>query len=388
MLSDLKIKQAKPTEKRYVILDADGLYIEVMPSGSKYWRYRYKRDGKEHKVSLGEYPLFSLKEAREKRDAVKKRIAEGKPIKDAPKAAITSFASVALEWVTKHEERSKSAKEKSNVRARLNNHIIPFIGEKDIATLEPLDILPLMQRLEALGTIETAHRVQQLCSQIFRYAVVTGRAKRDPTADLRGAIMPVPKRHHAAVTEPKQVGQLMRAIDAYPGITVRYAMQLTALTFVRSAELRHVEWGEVDLEKAEWRIPAEKMKMKRTHIVPLSTQAIAIFEKLKLITGHEKYVFMSLRSSDGTRPLSDAAILVALRRIGYSKDEMTTHGFRTMASTLLNELGWNRDAIERQLAHSDRDAVRAAYNYADYLIERRKMMQAWADYLDELRAAQ
>ena len=167
----------------------------------------------------------------------------------------------------------------------------------------------------------------------------------------------------------------MRAIDAYPGITVRYAMQLTALTFVRSAELRHVEWGEVDLEKAEWRIPAEKMKMKRTHIVPLSTQAIAIFEKLKLITGHEKYVFMSLRSSDGTRPLSDAAILVALRRIGYSKDEMTTHGFRTMAST------------ERQLAHSDRDAVRAAYNYADYLIERRKMMQAWADYLDELRAA-
>lgn len=179
----------------------------------------------------------------------------------------------------------------------------------------------------------------------------------------------------------------MRAIDAYPGITVRYAMQLTALTFVRSAELRHVEWGEVDLEKAEWRIPAEKMKMKRTHIVPLSTQAIAIFEKLKLITGHEKYVFMSLRSSDGTRPLSDAAILVALRRIGYSKDEMTTHGFRTMASTLLNELGWNRDAIERQLAHSDRDAVRAAYNYADYLIERRKMMQAWADYLDELRAA-
>ena len=176
--------------------------------------------------------------------------------------------------------------------------------------------------------------------------------------------------------------------NAYPGITVRYAMQLTALTFVRSAELRHVEWEEVDLEKAEWRIPAEKMKMKRTHIVPLSTQAIAIFEKLKLITGHEKYVFMSLRSSDGTRPLSDAAILVALRRIGYSKDEMTTHGFRTMASTLLNELGWNRDAIERQLAHSDRDAVRAAYNYADYLIERRKMMQAWADYLDELRAAQ
>lgn len=240
-----------------------------------------------------------------------------------------------------------------------------------------------MRRIESRGVLETAHRVLQQCGQVFRYAVATGRAERDPSTDLKGALPPVKVKHHASIVEPKLIGELLRAISRYSGSFITAsALRFAPLVFARPGELRRAEWTEFDLDKAEWRIPASKMKMASTHIVPLSKQAMAIVEALKPVTGSGKYLFPSIRTA--TRPMSENTINAALRRLGYSGDEMTGHGFRSMASTLLNEQGWNRDAIERQLAHSERDGVRAAYNYAEYLPERREMMQAWADYLDEL----
>ncbi|MGH6885504.1 MAG: tyrosine-type recombinase/integrase, partial [Geminicoccales bacterium] len=242
----------------------------------------------------------------------------------------------------------------------------------------------VLRRIEARGAIDTAHRVLQNCGQVFRFAVATGRAVRDPAADLRGALVTVRGSHFASITEPKAIGALLRAIGGYQGThIVRCALRLAPLTFVRPGELRAAEWPEFDLDAAEWRIPAERMKMRAIHLVPLSAQAVGILRELRPLTGTGRYVFPGERTP--TRPMSENTVNAALRRLGYSKDEMTGHGFRSMASTLLNEQGWHRDAIERQLAHGERDAVRAAYNYAEHLPERRRMMQAWADYLDGLK---
>jgi integrase len=239
--------------------------------------------------------------------------------------------------------------------------------------------------VESRGAIETAHRTKQNCSQVFRYAVATGRADRDPTIELRGALAPTSERHHASITDPKGIGALLRAIDGYEGsLVTKCALRLAPLTFVRPGELRRAEWTEFNLGKAEWRIPAERMKMREQHIVPLSTQAIAVLEELQPLTGRATYVFPGARTNG--RPMSENTVNAALRRLGYGKDEMTGHGFRSMASTHLNEQGWHRDAIERQLAHAERDDVRAAYNFAEHLPERRRMMQAWADYLEALKA--
>ncbi len=255
-----------------------------------------------------------------------------------------------------------------------------------VAEVTAPELLSALHRVEKRGAIETAHRILQICSQVFRYAIATGRAERNVSVDLIGALAPVKKRHHASITDPVEVGKLLRIIDGYEGFFVtKCALQLAPLFFVRPGELRHAEWSEFDFEKAEWRIPAEKMKMREQHIVPLSTQAITILQELKALTGDGKYVFPSIRSSK--RPMSENTVLGALRRLGYTADEMTGHGFRSLASTLLNENSWNRDAIERQLAHAERNNIRAAYNYAEYLPERRKMMQWWADYLDELKNA-
>jgi integrase len=241
----------------------------------------------------------------------------------------------------------------------------------------------VLRRIENRGAIETAHRIHQICGQVFRYAIATGKAERDVSSDLRGALPPTRKRHHATIVEPKKIAELLKAIQSYEGYFVtKCALQLAPLFFVRPGELRKAEWSEFNFETAEWRIPAEKMKMRATHIVPLSAQAILILRELETLTGNSQYVFPSIRTL--RRPMSDNTVLGALRRLGYSKDEMTGHGFRSMASTLLNEQGWNRDAIERQLAHAERNNIRAAYNYAEYLPERRKMMQHWADYLDTL----
>jgi len=272
----------------------------------------------------------------------------------------------------------------SKITARLEKDVYPYIGNRPVNEVRAPELLSVLRRVENRGAIETAHRIRQHCGQVFRYAVATGRAERDPSQDLRGALQPSKTVHHASITEPKKVGGLMRAIDSYEGYQVsRCALQLAPLLFVRPGELRQAEWTEFDLDNAEWRIPADKMKMKQPHIVPLSTQAITILKDIHPLTGSGRYVFPSVRTRK--RPMSENTVTGALRRLGYQSGEMTGHGFRSMASTLLNEQGWNRDAIERQLAHAERDEVRAAYNYAEHLPERKRMMQAWADYLDGLK---
>jgi integrase len=259
--------------------------------------------------------------------------------------------------------------------------VFPWLGKRHINEITAPELLTVLRRVENRGALETAHRINQICGQVFRYAIATGRAERDISADLKGALPPTRVKHHASITEPKQVGELMRAINSYSGsFTTAIALKLSAILFVRPGELRQAEWSEIDFENKEWRIPAEKMKMRELHIVPLCKQAISLLEELRPLTGRAKYLFPSVRTD--TRPMSNNTINASLRRLGYTKEQMTAHGFRSMASTILNEQGWNRDAIERQLAHSEKDGVRAAYNYAQYLPERKKMMQAWADYLD------
>lgn len=395
-LTDIKIKNAKPgikpdgstTTKSYRITDERGLYLEVSPSGGKYWRFKYRINGKEKRLSLGVYPDVSLKLARERRDNSRKQVAEGidpsetRKAEKIAQAGLESFEFVAREWHGKHK-RNWSNSHSDRTLTRLENDVFPWLGKENIADITPPKLLQVLRRVENRGALETAHRIHQICGQIFRYAVATGRAERDSAADLKGALPPAKPKHHASITEPKKIAELMRSIRGYSGSFVTAcALKIAPLLFVRPGELRHAEWTEFDLGNAEWRIPAEKMKMRTLHIVPLSTQALMILEELKPLTGTGKYLFPSTRTR--SRPMSENTVNAALRRLGYKKDEMTGHGFRSMASTLLNEQGWNKDAIERQLAHSERDGVRAAYNYAEYLPERKRMMQSWADYLDGL----
>lgn len=390
-LTNVACKNAKPRPKPYKLMDERGLYLEVATSGSKWWRFKFSFADKENRISLGVYPDVSLAEARERRDAARKLLANGvnpslhRKLEKARNiaAAANTFEAVAREWFAKHSPRW-AATHSDKLQRRLERDIFPWIGQRPIGEIEPPELLAVLRRIEARGTTDTAHRAHQNCGQVFRYAVATGRALRDPTADLRGALAPVVKNHYPSVKRPAEVGALMRAVDGYHGTTeVRTALLLGALTFVRPGELRHAEWAEFDLSAAEWRIPAEKMKAGVPHIVPLSRQSLAALRDLHPLTGRDRYLFPSERTRN--RPMSENTVNAALRRMGYAKDQMTGHGFRSIASTLLNEQGWNRDAIERQLAHGERDDVRAAYNYAEYLPERRKMMQAWADYLDALK---
>jgi len=393
-LNDIACKQAKPREKAYKLADAKGLYLEVAPSGGKWWRLKYRIGGKEKRISLGVYPEVSLKEAREKCDVARKQIASGIDPSDQRKAAklagaedaANSFEVVAREWFAKYSP-SWVASHSTKIIRRLEKDIFPWIGNRPISTVTAPDLLAALRRIESRGAIETAHRAQQNCGQIFRYAIATGRAERDPAADLRGALAPVKEKHHASITDPKAIGELLRAISGYQGSFITMcALRLAPLFFVRPGELRKAEWAEFNLDGAEWRIPAERMKMREQHIVPLSSQALAILKELQPITGKGRYVFPGARTNG--RPMSENTVNAALRRLGYASDEMTGHGFRSMASTLLNEQGWHRDAIERQLAHAERNAVRAGYNYAEHLPERRRMMQAWADYLDAITVSE
>lgn len=395
-LSDIKARNAKPcikpdgthTNKRYRITDEKGLYLEVAPSGGKWWRFKYRFEGKEKRLSLGVYPDISLKEARQKRDEFRKQVANGIDPSDTRKtekiteAGLESFEYVAREW---HNKFSNNWTEGHAARTltRIENDVFPWLGKRNINEIVAPELLTVLRRVENRGALETAHRINQICGQVFRYAIATGKAERDISADLKGALPPTRVKHHASITEPKQVGELMRAINSYSGAFITaIALKLSPLLFVRPGELRQAEWSEIDFENGEWRIPAEKMKMRELHIVPLSKQVILLLNELKPLTGNGKYLFPSIRTI--TRPMSNNTINAALRRLGYTKEQMTAHGFRSMASTILNEQGWNRDAIERQLAHSEKDGVRAAYNYAQYLPERKKMMQAWADYLEGL----
>jgi len=397
-LSDTRIRSLKAcikpdgttTSKAYKVADEKGLYLEVTPKGSKLWRFKYRIGGKEKLLSVGIYPDVGLKEARAKRDELRKQVAGGIDPSDLRKAdkivqgGMDSFEFVAREWHSKHKI-NWSESHASRSLTRLQNDVFPWLGKKNIGDIKAPELLQVLRRVEGRGALETSHRIHQICGQIFRYAVATGRAERDPAADLKGALPPAKPKHHPSIAEPAKVGQLMRAIQGYSGTFVTAcALKLAPLLFVRPGELRQAEWEEFDLDNAEWRIPANKMKMRVLHIVPLSKQAIKILQDLEPLTGSGHYLFPSNRTK--TRPMSENTVNGALRRLGYTKEEMTGHGFRSMASTILNEQGWNRDAIERQLAHSERDGVRAAYNYAEYLPERKRMMQSWADYLDGLAA--
>jgi integrase len=390
-LTDLEVKRVRATDKPRKLSDGGGLFLLVQSNGAKYWRLAYRFAGKQRTLALGVYPDVSLLEARERRDAARKLLANGVnpgDVKKAQKAAVValtenSFEIVAREWFVRHAP-NWAGTHSSKVIRRLEVDAFPWIGARPIGEITAPELLAMLRRVESRGALDTAHRVHQNCGQVFRYAIATGRAQRDPSADLRGALPPVSRKHYPTITDPKAIGELIRAIDGYIGTySTRYALRLAPMLFVRPSELRKAEWCEFNLGKAEWRIPASRMKMKAPHIVPLSTQAVAILSELHCMSGTDKYVFPSPRTAK--KPMSDNTINAALHRLGY-KGEFVGHGFRHMASTLLNEQGWNRDAIERQLAHAERDGVRAAYNYAEYLPERKRMMQAWADYLGGLAA--
>lgn len=390
-LTDTMVRNAKPGQKAIRLKDDRGLYLEVTPAGGKLWRLRYWLNSRENRISLGTYPDVSLKDARERRDEARKLIANGidpsearKEVKAVAAADAETFELVGREW---HEKFKCSLTDRSaaEILHRLERDVFPWVGSRPMKDVTAPELLTVVRRIESRGAPETARRCLQYLGRIGRYAVATGRAERDAAADLRGSLPPANKKHFSTLTDPKAIAGLLRAIDNYQGsLVVLCALRLASLVFVRPGELRKAEWSEIDLDKAEWRIPAERMKMKEQHIVPLSRQAVAILRELHPLTGAGHYVFPSLRS--GARPMSENTVNAALRRMGYAKEEMTGHGFRSMASTLLNEMGWNRDAIERQLAHGERNAIRASYNFAEYLPERCKMMQSWADYLDKLKA--
>jgi integrase len=384
-LTVTQINTAKPGR----LSDEKGLYLLVKKKGSGWWRFDYRISGKRKTLSMGTYPDVTLKMARDRRDDARRMIADKidpGEVRQAEKEAQTgknSFESVAREWYAKQKNTWVTSHGDRIIR-RLERDIFPWLGKESIGDIKPGLVLKALQRIENRGAIETAHRALQNCSQVFRYAVATQRAESDPCRDLKGALAPAKERHHPSITDPKKIGPLLNAIDGYEGSFItRCALQLAPLAFVRPGELRHAEWDEFDLKEKEWRIPAEKMKARRPHIVPLSKQAIAILKELQPLTGRGKYLFPSTRSP--ARPMSENTVNAALRRLGYTKEEMTGHGFRSMASTLLNEQGYKFDVIERQLAHVEGNSVRAAYNYAEYLPERKKMMQKWADYLGGLK---
>lgn len=390
-LTDRTVYNFKAKPNAYKVFDGGGLYIHVKPNNTKIWRMAYRFQNKQNTLTFGPYPIVSLKIAREKRDEAKALLLEGidpaakkHEEKVAEKEAINNtFEKVARRW---HADSSIGQDEKtSKVKLlRLTRNIFQSVGAKPINEVTAHDLRETIRPIVENGKLDYAHRLLQYCGQVFRYAITNGFAEHNVTAELKGAF-PSPKvQHRATITDPKKIGPLLRALDGYDGyIPVKYALKLAPLVFLRPGELRGAAWEEFDFNKAEWRIPAGRMKMQEQHIVPLSLQVIEIIKELQQITGHGKLLFPGVRTSD--RPISDGTLNAALRRLGYTKDEICAHGFRSMASTLLNELGWNPDAVERQLAHGERNKVRASYNFAEYLPERHRMMQAWSDYLDELK---
>lgn len=394
MLTDPAVRTAKPADKPRKMADEKGLFLLVAPSGGKWWRLKYRFGGKEKLLALGVYPDVSLKDARERREEARKLLANGADpgeVKQAAKSkrrevAANSFEAIGREWYAKTAP-TMAESTKAKLLRRLEVDVFPVIGSRPISELAAPDLLAVIRRIESRGALDIAKRMHNACGRIFRYAVGHGLCTRDPSRDLeiKDILPPADVRHHASVKDPQSIGELLRAIDGFTGAYVtRCALRLAPLVFVRPGELRHAEWTEFDFDKAEWRIPAGKMKMKEQHIVPLSAQAIAILQETKPLTGHGRYVFPSERG--GARPMSENTINGALRRLGYTNDEMTGHGFRSMASTMLHELQYTHAVIERQLAHGERNKVSASYNFAEHLPERRKMMQEWSDYLDKLKA--
>lgn len=389
-LSDVQIRNAKPAEKPLRFFDGGGMYLEVSPTGGKLWRLKYRFEGKEKRLSFGAYPAVGLREARDKREDARKQLAQGidpAAQKKAMKAAkaernANSFEMIGREWFDKFKP-TRTAGHTSKIIARLERDIFPWLGGKPIATITAPDVLAVLRRIESRGAIETAHRAKGDISQIMRFAIATGRAERDPCPDLKGALTPSIPKHFAAILEPKEVAAFLRTMDGYTGtLVVRIALKLAPLLFCRPGELRHMKWSEVDLEMAEWRYTTSKTKT--DHLVPLACQAVEALRELEPLTGRHKYVFAG---NDPTRPMSGNTINAALRRMGFdTKKEITGHGFRAMARTILAEqLHAKPEIIEHQLAHKVADPLGGAYNRTKFLRERKEMMQQWADYLDKLK---
>lgn len=390
-LTDAEIRNAPPREKAYRLADGSGMYLEVSPAGGKYWRFKYRFAGKEKRLALGVYPEVGGKEARLRRDEARRLLANGidpgieRKVQKAAtvERAANSFEAVAREWFARQSPGwAKTHADK--IIARLEKDVFPWLGGRAIAEIKAPEVLAVLRRVEARGALDTAHRVHQNCGQVFRYAVATGRAERDVSADLRGALPPARHTHFASVTEPVEVAGLLRALDGFQGtFVVQCALRLAPLLFVRPGELRTAEWGQFDLDKAQWRYTVSKTRTE--HLVPLAAQAVSILRELHALTGQRKYVFPG---RDVKKPMSGAAINAALRRMGFdTKTEITGHGFRAMARTILHEqLRFPSEVIEHQLAHKVPDALGTAYNRTKFIDDRIKMMQQWADYLDNLKA--
>ncbi len=391
-LTATAVRQALPKAKAYKLSDSHGLFLLVNPKGAKYWRYKYRYGGKEKTLALGVFPEVSLKDARVAHQEARAKLDKGldpgqeRRIEKLTRnlAAADSFEGVALEWFGRVMP-DKSESYRVRTRRILEKDLFPVIGQRPVGAIKPPEMLAALRRIEARGANDIAHRAKQTAGQIFRYAVVTGRAERDPSADLKGALVPRNKKHHAAITDPAEVGRLMVAIDGFTGTPiVKTALQLSALLFQRPGEIRAMEWAEINWEQARWEIPAEKMKMRTPHVVPLCRQVLELLEELHLLTGRSRYVFPSARGA--SRCISENTVRIALRTMGYDKETMTAHGFRAMARTILDEvLGCRVDWIEHQLAHAVKDANGRAYNRTAHLEGRSQMMQQWADYLGQLR---
>ena len=391
-MSPSAVKNARPRATAWKLADGKGLFLLVLPDGAKQWRFKYCRPdtGKENLLALGNYPDVSLSKARERRAEVRALLADGidpseqrKAERQARKeAAGSTFAAVASDWLAVQDCAGVTLRKS---RWILESFLLPEIGHLPLSDISPRVLLDALRKIEATGKQETAKRAKIKAGQVFRWAIMEERTDIDPTGALRGALKSPKTKHHASITDPAKIGELLRAIEGYTGDPVTCAaLRLAPLVFVRPGELRAAQWQEIDLDGAVWRIPGERMKMGAAHIVPLSSQAVAILRDLQPLTGTGRYVFPGMRSA--SRHMSENTINAALRRLGYGTNEMTGHGFRSMAASRLNEMGWNADAIERQLAHAESNKVRDAYTHAaQYLDERARMMQAWADYLDELR---
>ncbi|MGA2253511.1 MAG: integrase arm-type DNA-binding domain-containing protein [Thermoguttaceae bacterium] len=386
MLKDITARNAKPKGKTYRLFDGGGLYLEVSPAGSKYWRLKYRFAGKDKRLALGVYPTVSLAEARDRRDKARKEISSGNDPGELKREAKrraklrseNTFEAVAREWYESRKHKWVTSYSRS-MMVRLEKNMFPKLGHRPIAEISAPEILSVVRVVEKRGALDLAQRLMEASGQIFRFAIATARAERNPVTDLRGALKP-PVRKHQAHLKAAELPEYLRKLNAYDGsLQTRLALTFLLLTFVRTSELRGAAWSEVDLEKAEWRIPAERMKMRDPHIVPLSMQAVAVLKELQPLTGQWHHVFPNQHKPSGC--MSENTMLFALYRMGYHS-KATGHGFRATASTILNEHGFSPDVIERQLAHAERNQVRAAYNHAQYLPERRKMMQWWADYLD------
>ncbi len=392
-LSDTAIRGAKPREKDWKLADEKGLYLLITPNGAKLWRFKFRHLGREKKLSLGAYPVIGLKEARRLSEDARRKVAEGvdpaqekQETKAAAKiGADNRFEVIAEEFIDKRQQEGLA--DTTLVKARWFLALLkPALGKRPIADIKPPELLAALKKIEKAGHRESAKRTRSFASRVFRYAVATGRAESDPAQPLRGALVAPIAKHYAAITDRTKLGELLRAIDGYSGEPVTLsALRLTPHVFQRPGEVRQMQWPEIDFEKAVWTIPASRMKMRQPHTVPLSKQAIAILTEIRGLTGRGKYVFPSIRTSE--RPMSENTINGALRRLGYSGSEMTAHGFRSTASSILNECGqWNPDAIERALSHKEGNQVRAAYNRSSYWEERVAMVQWWSSLLDALRS--